>query len=90
MNFWKGGAALCREKSSSTLYAITILKKELIINKGEVEHTMTENRVLQTAKHPFIIGLKYSFTTEDRLCLVMEYVNGGELFVHLSKDRVFS
>ena len=85
-----GKVVLCREKSSSTLYAIKILKKELIINKGEVEHTMTENRVLQTTKHPFIIGLKYSFTTEDRLCLVMEYVNGGELFVHLSKARVFT
>ena len=85
-----GKVVLCREKSSSTLYAIKILKKEVIINKGEVEHTMTENRVLQTTKHPFIIGLKYSFTTEDRLCLVMEYVNGGELFVHLSKDRQFS
>ena len=85
-----GKVVLCREKSSSTLYAIKILKKEVIINKGEVEHTMTENRVLQTTKHPFIIGLKYSFTTEDRLCLVMEYVNGGELFVHLSKGRQFS
>ena len=35
-------------------------------------------------------SLKYSFTTEDRLCFVMEYVNGGELFFHLSKDRLFS
>ena len=34
--------------------------------------------------------LKYSFQTPDRLCFVMEYVNGGELFFHLSKERVFS
>ena len=31
-----------------------------------------------------------SFTTEDRLCLVMEYVNGGELFVHLGREHKFS
>merc|ERR1712038_1169704 len=85
-----GKVILCREKSSNHLYAIKILKKEVIIKKDEVEHTMTENRVLQSTRHPFLIGLKYSFTTQDRLCFVMEYVNGGELFFHLSRDRQFS
>jgi len=85
-----GKVILCREKSSNHLYAIKILKKEVIIKKDEVEHTMTENRVLQSTRHPFLISLKYSFTTEDRLCFVMEYVNGGELFFHLSKERQFS
>uniref|UniRef100_A0A803VBW2 non-specific serine/threonine protein kinase n=1 Tax=Ficedula albicollis TaxID=59894 RepID=A0A803VBW2_FICAL len=35
-------------------------------------------------------ALKYSFQTHDRLCFVMEYANGGELFFHLSRERVFS
>jgi len=85
-----GKVILCREKSSNHLYAIKILKKEVIIKKDEVEHTMTENRVLQSTRHPFLIGLKYSFTTQDRLCFVMEYVNGGELFFHLSRERQFT
>ena len=33
---------------------------------------------------------RYSFTTVDRLCLVTEYVNGGELYFHLAKERQFS
>ena len=45
-------------------------------------HTHTHFDCLQS--------LKYSFQTHDRLCFVMEYVNGGELFFHLSRERVFS
>lgn len=46
---------LCREKSTAKLYAIKILKKKVIIQKSEVEHTMAENRVLQKTNHPFLI-----------------------------------
>ncbi|XP_065202032.1 RAC serine/threonine-protein kinase [Planococcus citri] len=85
-----GKVILCREKATGHLYAIKILKKEVIIQKDEVAHTLTENRVLRTTSHPFLISLKYSFQTADRLCFVMEYVNGGELFFHLSRERVFT
>ena len=33
---------------------------------------------------------RYSFTTTHHLCFVMEYVNGGELFFHLSRERRFT
>lgn len=85
-----GKVIMCREKSTQHLYAIKILKKSVIIAKDEVAHTLTENRVLQKSRHPFLTALTYSFQTPDRLCFVMEYVNGGELFYHLSKVRVFS
>uniref|UniRef100_A0A1I7XKX3 Protein kinase domain-containing protein n=1 Tax=Heterorhabditis bacteriophora TaxID=37862 RepID=A0A1I7XKX3_HETBA len=41
-------------KRSCKLYAIKILKKEVIIAREEVAHTLTENRVLQRCKHPFL------------------------------------
>ncbi|XP_027205019.1 AKT serine/threonine protein kinase [Dermatophagoides pteronyssinus] len=85
-----GKVILCREKKSGSLYAIKVLKKEVIIEKDEVAHTLTENRVLRYTKHPFLISLKYSFQTEDLLCFVMEYVNGGELFFHLTHERKFT
>jgi len=85
-----GKVILCREKATNQLYAMKILKKEVIIKKDEVEHTMTEKRVLQRTDHPFLLTLKYSFTTVDRLCLVTEYVNGGELYFHLARERQFS
>uniref|UniRef100_A0A8B9GPU2 non-specific serine/threonine protein kinase n=1 Tax=Astyanax mexicanus TaxID=7994 RepID=A0A8B9GPU2_ASTMX len=85
-----GKVILVKEKATGKYYAMKILKKEVIVAKDEVAHTLTENRVLQNSKHPFLTGLKYSFQTHDRLCFVMEYANGGELFFHLSRDRVFS
>ncbi|XP_015440460.1 PREDICTED: RAC-gamma serine/threonine-protein kinase isoform X1 [Dufourea novaeangliae] len=84
-----GKVILCREKATGHLYAIKILRKEVIIRKHEVAHALTENRVLRTTNHPFLISLKYSFQTADRLCFVMEYVNGGELFFHLKRTRRF-
>ncbi|XP_031564380.1 RAC-gamma serine/threonine-protein kinase-like [Actinia tenebrosa] len=85
-----GKVMMARMKSTGEICALKILKKDVIIAKDEVTHTLTENRVLQSTKHPFLTELKCSFQTPDRLIFVMEYVNGGELFFHLSKDRVFS
>uniref|UniRef100_A0A8C1ILM5 non-specific serine/threonine protein kinase n=1 Tax=Cyprinus carpio TaxID=7962 RepID=A0A8C1ILM5_CYPCA len=79
-----GKVILVREKASGTYYAMKILKKEVIVAKDEVAHTLTESRVLKNTRHPFLTSLKYSFQTKDRLCFVME------LFFHLSRERVFS
>ncbi|XP_059728564.1 LOW QUALITY PROTEIN: RAC-beta serine/threonine-protein kinase-like [Haemorhous mexicanus] len=84
-----GKVILVREKSSGQHYAMKILRKEVVIAKDEVAHTVTESRVLQSSRHPFLTALKYAFQTSDRLCFVLEYANGGELFFHLSRERVF-
>ena len=85
-----GKVMLGKHKATGVLYAIKVLKKSVILAKDEVAHTMTENAVLQSTDHPFLTGLKFSFQTKDLLCFVMEYVNGGELFFHLSREKVFT
>lgn len=85
-----GKVMLGREKGTQDLFAIKILKKEVILEKEEVGHTMTENAVLQSTNHPFLTSLKYSFQTKELLCFVLEYVNGGELFFHLSREKLFT
>ena len=49
-----GKVILCREKCTGHLYAIKVLRKDVIIAKDEVTHTQTENRVLQRTSHPFL------------------------------------
>ncbi|CAD5224739.1 unnamed protein product [Bursaphelenchus okinawaensis] len=81
-----GKVVLSRELRTNRLYAIKILKKEVILAKDELQHTMTENRVLQRCKHPFLTELTYSFQTVDRLCFVMEFAIGGDLYYHLNQE----
>jgi len=45
---------------------------------------------LRRVNHPFIVSLKYSFQTDKKLYLVLDYLCGGELFTHLSNVDHFS
>ena len=47
------------------------------------------NVLLKNVTHPFLVGLHYSFQTSSKLYFVLDYVNGGELFFHLQRERVF-
>lgn len=47
---------------------------------------MAERSVLlKNIKHPFLVGLHYSFQTTDKLYFVLDYVNGGEVTIAFSR-----
>lgn len=35
--------------------------------------------------HPHIIGMREAYLTNDHLCVVMDYADGGDLAEHLSR-----
>eukprot|EP00968_Pinguiococcus_pyrenoidosus_P001065 scaffold48_cov311-Pinguiococcus_pyrenoidosus.AAC.260 len=72
------------------IFAMKVLKKSVVIAKGQVEHTKTERSVLMEIRHPYVVRLRYAFQTEDKLYLITDYYNGGSLFYHLRKSRGFS
>jgi len=41
-------------------------------------------------QHPFIVNLNYAFQTKDKLYMILDYINGGELFFHLKKEGRFA
>lgn len=71
---------LAKHKLEDKIYAVKVLSKAHIMRRNEVKHIMSERNVLlQNIKHPFLVGLHYSFQTPDKLYFVLDYVNGGEV-----------
>lgn len=67
------------------LYAMKVLRKEIVAQKTKtLDHTRTERKVLESIRNePFLVTMHYAFQTKTKLHLILDYVNGGELFTHL-------
>ncbi|KAH9951780.1 Pkinase-domain-containing protein [Amylocystis lapponica] len=76
-----GKVYLVREKKTSKLFAMkgAPVEKEMIERK-KIKRALTEQEILATANHPFIVTLYHSFQSEQYLYFCMEYCMGGEFF----------
>lgn len=45
------------------------------------------NVLLKNVKHPFLVGLHYSFQTADKLYFILDYINGGEVSHWLNRCK---
>lgn len=86
-----GKVLVARHKESQKLYAIkAISKREIKKRPHEVQRIMAERLVLKNSiSHPFLIGLRFSFQSKTKLYFCLDYINGGELFFHLQRERRF-
>ena len=87
-----GTVILVKQRTTGRLYAQKQFKKaSLVVHKKLVEQTKTERQILESVnRHPFVVKLYYAFQDHEKLYLILEYGQGGELFTHLNTEKLFS
>lgn len=83
-----GRVHLVQSKHNQRYYAVKVLKKAQVVKMKQIEHTNDERKMLQRVKHPFLITLWGTFQDSRNLYMVMDFIEGGELFSLLRKSQV--
>ncbi|KAI1375677.1 kinase-like protein [Hypoxylon crocopeplum] len=86
-----GTVLLVKQRATGRLYAQKQFKKaSVIVHKKLIEQTKTERQILESVnRHPFVVKLYYAFQDLEKLYLILEYGQGGELFTHLNTEKMF-
>lgn len=85
-----GDVFLVKLKSNEKIYAMKILDKEKIKSYDQEEHTKSERDLMVKINCPFIVDIKYAFQDKQYLYMVTEFMQGGEMFFHLFKEKRFT
>lgn len=83
-----GRVHLVQSKHNHRFYAIKVLKKAQVVKMKQIEHTNDERRMLNRVRHPFLVTLWGTWQDARNLYMVMDFVEGGELFSLLRKSQV--
>lgn len=73
-----GAVYLVKHKTTRQRFAMKKINKNNLILRNQVEQVFAERDILSFADNPFVVSMYCSFETKKHLCLVMEYVEGGD------------
>eukprot|EP01017_Pseudomicrothorax_dubius_P044954 TRINITY_DN7684_c0_g1_i2.p1 TRINITY_DN7684_c0_g1~~TRINITY_DN7684_c0_g1_i2.p1 ORF type:complete len:121 (-),score=36.10 TRINITY_DN7684_c0_g1_i2:56-418(-) len=85
-----GKVVLVKKKDDNKIYALKMVKKEVVEKRKQTPYIQTERNVLVGCDHPFIIKLAFAFQNERKLFFALEYCPGGELFYLLQRRKTFT
>jgi protein kinase X len=85
-----GRVRVVQFRPTKAWYALKIMKKSEILRLSQLDHILSEVKILSTTTHPFIVNMLGMHFDEKRLYLLFEYVPGGELFSYLRREGKFS
>ncbi|CAF2967933.1 unnamed protein product [Rotaria sp. Silwood2] len=70
--------------------ALKVMEKQTIVKLKQIEHTLSEKKILQAIKFPFLVNLIHSFKDNSHLYIALEFASGGEMFTHLRSVGKYS
>ncbi|EAT42068.1 AAEL006330-PB [Aedes aegypti] len=73
-----GAVYLVKHKQTRQRFAMKKINKNSLMLRNQVEQVFAERDILSFADNPFVVSMYCSFETKKHLCLVMEYVEGGD------------
>ncbi|XP_044740959.1 microtubule-associated serine/threonine-protein kinase 2 isoform X2 [Chrysoperla carnea] len=73
-----GAVYLVKHKQTRQRFAMKKINKNNLILRNQVDQVFAERDILSFADNPFVVSMYCSFETRRHLCLVMEYVEGGD------------
>ncbi|XP_058573536.1 microtubule-associated serine/threonine-protein kinase 2 isoform X3 [Neofelis nebulosa] len=73
-----GAVFLVRHKSTRQRFAMKKVNKQNLILRNQIQQAFVERDILTFAENPFVVSMFCSFETKRHLCMVMEYVEGGD------------
>ena len=75
-----GKVWLVSHKRTGTPYALKMLNKREIIGHHQVEGVIREKNIMSSIDHPFVVNLVSTYQDDRSLYMLIELVQGGELF----------
>ncbi|XP_073920619.1 microtubule-associated serine/threonine-protein kinase 3 isoform X5 [Castor canadensis] len=73
-----GAVYLVRHRDTRQRFAIKKINKQNLVLRNQIQQVFVERDILTFAENPFVVGMFCSFETRRHLCMVMEYVEGGD------------
>lgn len=78
-----GRVYMVKHTKTGELYALKVLRKAKVMRLKQQRNVVYEKAVMAAIRHPFLLRLYNTYMDDRRLYMLLELVQGGELFNYL-------
>ena len=84
-----GKVFLVENKYNGKFYAMKRIRKDVLIEKKQIENTQNEKKILLNLEHPFLLGMSYVLQNDLRIYFFLDFIEGGNLYQNLHRVKRF-